>query len=159
MPYRVRKINWRNLLDPTMAGLQEEARGDADKNAAIRGGVSALGSGIVRGRQEKESRRRFDRGAAQRDRQLSVSEERLSLTKARELERARDEQARETTLTDIAEEAGQRLLSDLSETGKVAPETMQAAAQAASMLGGVGPAVERVQRRMARGGKTCGPLG
>ena len=59
-PYKVRRINWALLVNPSMQGLRTEAEADARKFANIGGGLSSIGAGIVRNRQERESKRRFD---------------------------------------------------------------------------------------------------
>lgn len=60
MPYRVRPIRWELLVNPSMAGLREEAQANENLARYVAGAGEDIGRGIVRKRQEGESRRRHD---------------------------------------------------------------------------------------------------
>ena len=117
MPYRARPIRWELLLNPSMRGIDIRARASENLAGMILGGAQQVGAGIVRGRQEKESRRRYQQDFALRSEMqrgsLALRQAELQDQQARQLRADEEEQARATALssllmgtTDAVSEAG-----------------------------------------------------
>ena len=61
MVARARKIDYRLLTGPKMAGIQAEIQADANMNRSIMGGMVGLGQGIGQAGRNKESERRYEK--------------------------------------------------------------------------------------------------
>ena len=146
MVARVRPIRWELLLDPSMRGLETEARSSENLSRSIMGGLTDIGQGIARGRQEKESRRRFERVQGREDAEFSLRKEEL-------LEKKRDRQAYETDWLDSMDLALEAAGVEVETTGTVSPQTTQVVTDLTDALGGPEATKAKVEAREA----ACGP--
>jgi hypothetical protein len=150
MPYKVRPLDWRLMLDPTMAGIQSEVAAGARLGGLIAGGGADIGAGITRGRQERESRRRFSAEQSQQqqrmDRSHGLDLRRQALDEREFMERQRERQSNETAMLDGVTHAVSQVEQEMASRGQVKPETGQALTQFTDALGGP----EAVQERLAK---------
>lgn len=141
-----------------MAGIDIKAQASNRFAQTILGAGEAIGSGIVRGRQEAESRRRFDANQADELRRENTANARDARDFAfREkvhadamLEKARQRQADDATLLDLTTGLSEQAQVDYSLTGAVKPETSMALKQASDALGGPEATQARLVGRATR---------
>ena len=129
MPYRARKIDWNLLLRPTMAGIATSGQASARLSDTIRGAGSSIGAGLVRSRQEDESKRRYKEQQAESRRRneqdLGLRQQALDLRKSEfDLKKADLDEQR-----DFATERYNSLMGTMGEFEKNPNEQTAAAVQ------------------------------
>lgn len=112
MAQRIRKLDFSGLTGPASRGLLTEARAGENLASMILGAGRSIGGGIVRGRAEDESKRRFGiesarrgRAEARADAHLDLAQDRFGLEKFRHDEALRDKQAYRKFMGDLGTQA------------------------------------------------------
>lgn len=154
MPYRMRPTRWDLLVNPTLAGLREEAEASARFGQTLIGSGAAIGEGIARGKTRREQQRRFNEEMglrkaddARADRAQDREDAEFLLRYEEAEERRRERQAYDTEATDTVQETAERLGIEVAHTGAVNPETQRQFRGGVDHLGGAQAAYDRIARR------------
>ncbi len=159
MPYKVRRIDWRLLLDPTMRGIGIEADADARMNQNILRGLVGAGENIVRGRAVTEDRRRFNiqSGRAQRASERADKAHDFMILQHEDAlaERKREREINdESLMRELGIEAGTGIVETM-QTGQPDPERVARVKQL-YMSGGGRPAKMLMGKVTGQGAQPAG---
>ena len=122
-PYRVRRINWNLLVNPTMQGINIRARGDENFARGIGRGLSDLGTGIQNQRLEKESNRRARSREGLAQGSLDLRRDELNLKRNLDAADRSEAAANQAYLDGLVNELSQSAVTESQQTGEVSPQT------------------------------------
>lgn len=154
MPYRMRPTRWDLLVNPTLAGLREEAEASARFGQTLIGSGAAIGEGIARGKTRREQQRRFNEEMglrkaddARADRAQDREDAEFLLRYEEAEERRRDRQASDTDMLNDLGVVTESMAAEAAAGGQPSPQTAQDFKRTVDGLGGAQAAYDRIARR------------
>jgi hypothetical protein len=148
MPYRARKIDWSLMIGPRMAGIEAESRASENLSRAIFQGLSSIGEGAARKRQEAESRRRFDAQMGMAASDDARADAKLGLEFAEYEQRQEERQANDAALLDELGMATDAVNGSAATTGQPDPQAASRLNDVTGALGGARAAMDKWTRRI-----------